>query len=51
MELPFASLHQLCGPMLGRLDRLPAPQREALEIVSRCCALPMTRNGSIRRRR
>ena len=33
MELPFASLHQLSGPMLDRLERLPAPQREALEIV------------------
>src|SRR5690349_12691902 len=33
MELPFASLHQLCGPMLENRDRLPAPQREALEIV------------------
>jgi DNA-binding CsgD family transcriptional regulator len=33
MELPFASLHQLCVPMLDRLERLPAPQREALEIV------------------
>ena len=33
MELAFASLHQLCGPMLDRLPRLPAPQREALEIV------------------
>jgi hypothetical protein len=33
MELPFASLHQLCGPMLDRLERLPGPQREALEIV------------------
>jgi DNA-binding CsgD family transcriptional regulator len=30
MELPFAGLHQLCGPMLDRLDRLPTPQREAL---------------------
>src|SRR6185503_10487299 len=28
-----ASLHQLCGPMLHRLGRLPAPQRNALEIV------------------
>src|SRR4051812_38251187 len=27
MELPFAGLHQLCGPMLDRLDRLPGPQR------------------------
>ena len=33
MELAFASLHQLCAPLLDRLDRLPAPQREALEIA------------------
>jgi AAA ATPase domain len=33
MELAYASLHQLCAPMLGRLPRLPAPQRGALEIV------------------
>jgi DNA-binding CsgD family transcriptional regulator len=33
MELAYASLHQLCAPLLGRLDRLPAPQRQALEIV------------------
>jgi DNA-binding CsgD family transcriptional regulator len=30
MELAFAGLHQLCAPMLDRLDGLPAPQREAL---------------------
>ena len=30
MELAFAGLHQLCAPMLDRLDRLPDPQREAL---------------------
>ena len=30
MELGFAGLHALCAPMLGRLDRLPVPQREAL---------------------
>ena len=30
MELPFASLHSLCAPLLGRLTRLPEPQREAL---------------------
>jgi DNA-binding CsgD family transcriptional regulator len=30
MELPFAGLHALCAPMLGRLSRLPGPQREAL---------------------
>jgi DNA-binding CsgD family transcriptional regulator/tetratricopeptide (TPR) repeat protein len=33
MELAFASLHQLCGPMLDRLDRLPGPQRDALRVV------------------
>src|SRR4051794_32294084 len=33
MELAFASLHQLCMPMLDRLPTLPAPQRQALEIV------------------
>ena len=30
MELAFAGLHQLCAPMLDRLDTLPAPQRDAL---------------------
>ena len=30
MELAFAALHQLCGPMLDPLDRLPGPQRTAL---------------------
>jgi len=30
MELPFAGLHQLCGPLLGHLDGLPPPQRDAL---------------------
>jgi hypothetical protein len=33
MELPFAALHQLCGRMLDRLDRLPGPQREALGVA------------------
>ena len=33
MELAYASLHQLCVPLLDRLDRLPAPQRQAMEIV------------------
>jgi DNA-binding CsgD family transcriptional regulator len=33
MELAFASLHQLCAPILDKLDRLPGPQRQALEIV------------------
>src|ERR1700751_4385449 len=30
MELAFAGLHQLCAPMLARLEALPTPQREAL---------------------
>src|SRR3954453_6873921 len=29
-ELPFAALHQLCAPLLHRLERLPPPQRDAL---------------------
>jgi DNA-binding CsgD family transcriptional regulator len=37
MELPFAALHQLCSPMLGRLDALPEPQRAAL-----CVALGLS---------
>ncbi|MET7712123.1 AAA family ATPase [Streptomyces sp. NPDC005407] len=31
MDLPFAALHQLCGPLLPRIDRIPGAQREALE--------------------
>jgi DNA-binding CsgD family transcriptional regulator len=30
MELAYAGLQQLCAAFLGRLDRLPAPQRAAL---------------------
>ncbi len=33
MELTFAALHQLCGPLVDRLMNIPAPQREALETV------------------
>jgi DNA-binding CsgD family transcriptional regulator len=33
IELAFAGLHQLCTPLLDRLERLPAPQRQAMEIV------------------
>jgi DNA-binding CsgD family transcriptional regulator len=29
-DLAFAGLHRLCAPMLASLDRLPAPQRDAL---------------------
>jgi DNA-binding CsgD family transcriptional regulator len=31
MELAFAGLHQLCAPMLDQLDRIPGPQRDALQ--------------------
>jgi DNA-binding CsgD family transcriptional regulator/tetratricopeptide (TPR) repeat protein len=31
MELPYASVQQLCAPFLDRLERLPSPQRDALE--------------------
>jgi DNA-binding CsgD family transcriptional regulator len=37
MELPFAGLHQLCAPLLARLDELPEPQRDAL-----CVALGLS---------
>jgi DNA-binding CsgD family transcriptional regulator/tetratricopeptide (TPR) repeat protein len=30
MELAFAGLQQLCAPFLDRLDRMPAPQHQAL---------------------
>src|SRR4029079_13803769 len=30
MELPFAGLHQLCAPMLDRLERVPERERDAL---------------------
>ena len=30
LELPFASLHELLRPVLGRLERLPPPQARAL---------------------
>jgi DNA-binding CsgD family transcriptional regulator/tetratricopeptide (TPR) repeat protein len=31
MELPFAGLHQLCAPILDRLEQLSVPQRGALQ--------------------
>ncbi|WP_221322844.1 AAA family ATPase [Actinoplanes sp. L3-i22] len=33
MELPFAALQRLCGPVLDHLDRLPGPQRDALQVT------------------
>ena len=40
MELPFAALRQLCAPMLDAHERLPAPQRDALETVFGLCSGP-----------
>jgi DNA-binding CsgD family transcriptional regulator len=31
MELAYAALHQLCAPLLDRIDHLPGPQRESLK--------------------
>jgi DNA-binding CsgD family transcriptional regulator len=31
MELAFAGLHLVCAPLLDHLDRIPAPQRTAME--------------------
>ena len=33
IELAFAGLHQLCAPLLDRLDRLPDPQQQALRVA------------------
>jgi DNA-binding CsgD family transcriptional regulator len=33
MELAYSGLHQLCAPMLNHLERLPAPQQDALATV------------------
>jgi len=33
MELAFAGLHQLCAPLLDRLEGLPGPQRDALGVA------------------
>jgi DNA-binding CsgD family transcriptional regulator len=33
MELAFAGLHQLCAPMLDRLEALPGPQRDGLRVA------------------
>jgi len=40
MELAFAGLHQLCAPMLGRVERLPVPQRDALRTAFGVAAGP-----------
>jgi hypothetical protein len=33
LELPFAALHQLCGPMLNHVSTLPDPQQRALQVA------------------
>jgi DNA-binding CsgD family transcriptional regulator len=33
MELPYAGIHQLCAPMLSRLDALPQPQQHGLRVA------------------
>src|SRR3954447_15946792 len=33
MELAYAGLHQLCGPMLDALERVPSPQSNALRVA------------------
>jgi DNA-binding CsgD family transcriptional regulator len=33
MELAFAGLHQLCAPLLDHLERLPAPQGDAVGVA------------------
>ena len=32
-ELPYAGVHQLCRPVLGGVDGLPGPQRDALRVA------------------
>lgn len=33
MELPYASLHQVCAPFLDGVEELPQPQRDALRVA------------------
>jgi AAA ATPase domain len=33
LALPYAALHQLCARMIGRRDRLPAPQADAIAVA------------------
>jgi DNA-binding CsgD family transcriptional regulator len=41
MELAFAALHQLCGPMLDGLRHLPPPQRDAVRTAFGMSAGPV----------
>ena len=40
MELAYAGLHQLCVPLLDLRNRLPSPQRDALEAAFGLSAKP-----------
>jgi DNA-binding CsgD family transcriptional regulator len=40
-ELAFAALHQVLGPLLGRVDRLPPPQRDAMKVAFGLLAAPL----------
>jgi DNA-binding CsgD family transcriptional regulator len=40
MELAYAGLHQLCAPLLDLRERLPEPQRDALETAFGLSAKP-----------
>ena len=46
MELPFAGLHQLCAPMLDRLDALPEPQQRRAARRARACRPARRPTGS-----
>jgi hypothetical protein len=39
-ELAFAALHQVLSPLLGGVDRLPAPQRDAVRVAFGLLAAP-----------
>ena len=41
MELAFAGLHQVCAPMLDRVEHLPVPQRDALRTAFGMSAGPV----------
>jgi DNA-binding CsgD family transcriptional regulator len=41
MELAFSALHQLCAPVLDRLDAVPAPQGDALRVTFGLSAGPV----------
>jgi len=40
LELPFAALHQLCGPLLAEVETVPAHQEEALRVALGLAAGP-----------